>query len=178
MDEQHKKSRRTLTDFIDENQKLLSSIAIFTALSVFVNQLPGELLKADAGLKMGVRSLSCFLCILATLVYLEVVKNSLSYPDGGIMRWFNMVLFLAFFAFIYVWARTFIFGIVGALLMFLFSLLLVFLLALFALLFSTIMRHTSLLKSQSQKTREQTIPLFVAMGLMVAVIASLKHFLH
>jgi hypothetical protein len=174
--EDSKNPRATLTDFVEENQKLLSSIVIFTALSVFANQLPGELIRSDANLKISVRMLSCFLCILATLAYLEVVKNSLRYPDHGIMKWFNLVLFLAFVAFVYVWVRTFIFGIVGALIIFFFTMLFVFSLALFAFLIQTIMKHTSLLKSKSKQTRERFIPLFGAMALIFVAVTIARYF--
>jgi hypothetical protein len=171
-----KSAKVTLTDFIEENQKLLSSIAIFTALSIFVNQLPGELIRSDENLKIGVRMLSCLLCILATLVYLEVVKNSLRYPDHGIMRGFNSALFVTFVVFIFVWARTFILGIVGALLMLFLAVLFMLSLALFAFLIRTTMRHTSLLKSKSQQIRDQYIPMFGALVLMLAALAIIRHF--
>jgi hypothetical protein len=174
--EDSKNPRATLTDFVEENQKLLSSIVIFTALSVFANQLPGELIRSDANLKISVRMLSCLLCILATLAYFEVVRNSLRYPDHGIMKLFNSVLFLAFVAFVYIWARTFIFGIVSALLIIFVEMLFVFSLALFAFLIQTIMRHTSLLKSKSKQTRERFIPLFGAMALTLVAVTIIRHF--
>jgi hypothetical protein len=113
---------------------------------------------------------------LAVLAYLEVVKNSLRYPDHGLMRVFNEVLFAAFVMFIFIWARTFILGIVGVLLMLLVAVLFMLSLALIAFLIRAIMRHTSLLKSKSKQVREQYIPMFGAMVLIFLAFALVRHF--
>ena len=109
---------KTLTDFIDQNQKLFSIVGIFTALSVFINQLPGELARSDQGLHFVLRSISCLLCILATITYIQIFKNSAQYPQIGLVWLFNDVLFLVFAMFVYVWFKTFAFGIAGAALVF------------------------------------------------------------
>ena len=126
---------------------------------------------------MGVRMLSGFLCLLAIMAYLEVVKNSASYPDSGVVYLFNTVLFFTFMLFVYVWGRTFLYGIAGALLLMLWVLVVVTVYALFYFLLLTIMRHTPLLKSKSQMVRERYIPMLGAMGLVVILLVSLKHFL-
>lgn len=104
---------KTLTNFIDQNQKLFSIVGIFTALSIFINQLPGELARSDQGLHLVLRMISCLLCILATITYIEILKNSVQYPQTGLIRLFNEVLFLIFAMFVYVWGKTFAFGIAG-----------------------------------------------------------------
>jgi hypothetical protein len=85
MDE--KKPKKTLTDFIEQNQKLLSTVGIFTALSVFINQLPGELAKSDAGLHAILRALSCFLCALAICRNETLFKRSICLTAVQLVIW-------------------------------------------------------------------------------------------
>jgi hypothetical protein len=172
------KPRKTLTDFIDQNQKLLSTIGVFTALSVFINQLPGDLAKSDAELHVVLRLLSSLLCVLAIIAFIEVLKNSFTYPEQGLIRLFNTVLLLAFAMFVFVWVKTFLAGAVVALIFLLGITLLVTSLTLFAMLIQTIMKHTSLLKSRSQRTREYFIPLFGSLILTVTAIAVLHRCYH
>src|SRR5258707_1012035 len=107
------KPRNTLTDFIEENQKLLSSVVIFTGLSVFINQLPGALVQSDVELKLTLRLVSSSLCILAFLALFEVIRNSNKYPDSGLVKCFNFLLIPTFVGLVYVWFRTFQNGILG-----------------------------------------------------------------
>ena len=174
------KPKKTLTDFIEQNQKLLSAIGVFTALSVFINQLPGDLAKSDNGVRLALRVLSSLFCFLAVLTYAEVLKNSFRYyPENGILRWFDEALFFAFMMFIYIWVRTFYVGIAGGLLLVGTVVLVLMMFALFATLLHKFMMHTSFLKSKSQQTRERIIPMvgaLILMGVAVAVVAIFLRF--
>src|SRR5258708_1696721 len=171
------KPRKTLTDFIDQNQKLLSTIGIFTALSVFINQLPGDLAKSDAELHVVLRLLSALLCVLAITAFIEVLKNSFTYPEQGLIRLFSTVLLLAFAMFVFVWVKTFLAGVVVVLIFFAGISFLVISMTLSAMLIETIMKRTSFLKSRSQRTRAFWIPLFGSLILTVTAVALLQRFL-
>lgn len=175
MDEKPKKN---LTDFIDHNQKLLSTIGVFTALSVFINQLPGDLAKSDAALHFVLRLLSSLLCILATITFIEVLKNAFTYPEQWLIRLFTEVLFLVFVMFVFVWVKTFLAGVAVALVFLAGISLLVISLTLCAMLIETIMKRTSFLKSRSQRTREFFVPLFGSLILIATAIAVLRRFYH
>lgn len=172
VDEQPKK---TLTDFIDQNHKLLSTIGIFAALSVFINQLPGDLAKSDASLHSGLRILSAILCLLATMAFIEVLKNAFSYPDEQwFVRLFAELLFLVFVNFVIVWVKTFYFGVVIALAFVAGITCLLMSMTLAAIVIALLMKRTSFLKSYSQRTREQLIPtvgslILTAVGIILVV---------
>lgn len=170
------KPKKTLTDFIDENRNLLSTIGILTALSVFINQLPGDLAKSLLGLHDILRTVSGLLCFLAILAFFEVMKNSLAYPDKGLVKLFSTVLGLVFFIFVLVYILTFSVGIRAFISMTVFVVLSLIVFALVALPFRKIMQKTSFLRFQSRQIREQLIPSLISLGLIVVAIYLSQHF--
>jgi hypothetical protein len=101
----------TITEFFNESQNLVTGVAAFTALSAFVNQLPGELAKSDHDVSICVGILSGLLSLLAELTLLEVVKNVHRYQQRGMIRLFSEILFWAFALYLYLWAKVFYAGV-------------------------------------------------------------------
>src|SRR5438876_206580 len=89
--------KSTLTEYIDENGKLLSALGLFLGLSVFANNL------ADKGMA---RLLSFLLFTLGLLVFLELMRNFRAFNWYGKIYWFRQVLTLSMFVFIYVYLKT------------------------------------------------------------------------
>lgn len=90
--------KSTLTEYIDENSKLLSALGLFLGLSVFANSL------AD---KMTARLLSFLLFTLGVLVFFELMRNFRAFNWYGRIYWFREVLTLSMFVFIYIYAKTY-----------------------------------------------------------------------
>src|SRR5437660_5751717 len=88
--------KSTLTEYIDENGKLLSALGLFLGLSVFANNL------ADKGMA---RLLSFLLFTLGVLVFLELMRNFRAFNWYGKIYWFRQVLTLSMFLFIYVYLK-------------------------------------------------------------------------
>ena len=78
--------KSTLTEFIDQNSKLISALGVFLGLSVFANNLP------DKG---AARILSFLLFTLGVLVFFELVRNFSQFDWYGKIATFRDVLTLA-----------------------------------------------------------------------------------
>lgn len=90
--------KSTLTEYIEENSKLLSALGLFLGLSVFANNLP------DKGIA---RLLSFFLFTLGVLVFFELMRSFRGFNWYGRISMFRDVLTLAMFVFIYVYVKMF-----------------------------------------------------------------------
>ena len=90
--------KSTLTEYIDENGKLLSALGLFLGLSVFANNL------AD---KQMARLLSFLLFTLGVLVFFELMRNFRAFNWYGRIYWFREVLTLSMFVFIYIYVKTY-----------------------------------------------------------------------
>jgi len=90
--------KSTLTEYIDENGKLLSALGLFFGLSVVVNNLAD---KGTAGF------LSFLLFTLGMLVFFELMRNFREFDWHGGTSWFRSVLTLSMFVFIYIYVKTY-----------------------------------------------------------------------
>lgn len=156
----------TLTQFIESNQKLISTLAIFATLSAFANNLPDK----DTG-----RILSFFLFTLALLVGIEILM-SFPFVHRGRLYWFKEIFGASMFMFGYAWVHTYY----PYLASFLFMTVTLAVIVLIFGLFSKAIRWTvpkiSWLKNRSQETREVRIPLYGAMLLMTLTAVILWQF--
>jgi hypothetical protein len=96
--EQTNNSASTLTDFIEKNSKLFSTLGAFVALSVFANNVPDK----DAG-----KILSFLLLSLSLVVFLEILTNFSSVDLKGKLRWFNEIFVASMVMFVYIWIKTY-----------------------------------------------------------------------
>jgi hypothetical protein len=90
--------KSTLTEYIEENSKLLSAAGLFLGLSVFANNLADK--------EMG-RLLSFLLFTLGVLVFFELMRNFRGFNWYGRIAMFRDVLTLSMFAFVYVYVKMY-----------------------------------------------------------------------
>jgi apolipoprotein N-acyltransferase len=164
-DEKTEVSEPTLSQFIEDSHKLISALAILAGLSAFANNLPDK----DVG-----KVLSFLLFALALLVETEIVLKCPMVRRGR-LYWFHEIFTLTMLLFGFAWVHMYypyllglLFMVVGLLVIVLF----------FALCKEAIRRMVSKipsLKNKSQRTREEFIPTFGAMFLMMLVYLTLKH---
>jgi hypothetical protein len=83
----------TLTEFIDENHKLISTLAIFGALSAFANNIDD---------KFVARVLAFSFFTLSLLVYFELVTK-FPYTTRGTLHWFSELFSFSMLAFCVAW---------------------------------------------------------------------------
>jgi len=92
-DNSNRNSKNTLSDFIEVNQKLLSVLGVFTALTVFTSNLP---------LKPVGQGLSFIFLALTLLIWTELVQK---FPSGTstwrLILFENLILFCVFGVFAY-----------------------------------------------------------------------------
>src|ERR1700751_5570354 len=72
--------KSTLTEYLDENGKLLSALGLFLGLSVFANNLADK----EVG-----RLLSFLLFTLGLLIFLELMRNFRAFDFYGKIYWFR-----------------------------------------------------------------------------------------
>jgi hypothetical protein len=108
----------TLTQFIDTNHKLISTLAIFAALSAFAKNLPDPIFG---------KILSFLFFTLGILIYLEICMN-IPYTEGGKLHWFCEILSLSMFVYVVAWVEMYHTALVGLLfiVLLMFALLLAF----------------------------------------------------
>lgn len=99
--------KTTLTQYIEENGKLLSALGVFLGLSVFANNLVDKGVANDVAYKDIARLLSFLLFTLGVLVFFELMRNFRGFDWYGRIAMFRDVLTLAMFAFVYVYVRMF-----------------------------------------------------------------------
>jgi hypothetical protein len=160
--------KSTLTEYIDENSKLLSALGLFLGLSVFANNLP------DKGIA---RFLSFLLFTLGLLVFFELMRNFAAFNWYGRIFWFREVLTLSMLVFIYFYAKTYY----PFLLAYVFMAAGVFGLVVVFVIFQATVRwvfRRSWFKSLNPRTREFFIPVFGGLSLMAVCEFVLVHFHH
>ena len=167
-DERRELPETTLTEFIENNHKLISTVAILATLSSFANNLPNK----EVG-----KILSFCLFTLALLVCVEIHQN-LPLVTKGRLYWFSDVFTISVVVFIVAWIGAYY----PYLILFLVMVVeLIFAVLVFGLLGTAIRKlilRMPWLKSLSQRTRERSIPGLGALFLMVLVILIIRHFLH
>jgi uncharacterized membrane protein len=161
----------TITQFIEANQKLISTFAIFATLSVFANNLPDK----EIGSLGNMLSFSLF--TLAIFLGMEIVVNSVhtSFREGSLGSLFQSLLTLTMLLFAGFWIRTYYPYLVFLLLM---AVGLAVVLLVYLGFQWTIRRMISslpILRGKSQRMREEFIPVFGAMFIMVLLFIILPH---
>ncbi|MGO8789880.1 MAG: hypothetical protein ACLQVL_21175 [Terriglobia bacterium] len=160
--------RPTLTQFIDKNHNLISTLAIFATLSVFANSL------TDKGVGTVGNLLSFVLFSLAILVGIEIVGNFAPIQDGK-LGWFQHVFLATIGFFAWVWVRTYYPYLVFFLIMTVGLAILLLIFAMFSMIIRRTVPRISWLKNKSQRTREVLLPTFGGMLLMMLFIVISTH---
>jgi len=168
-EEQKEGQEPTLTEFIDKNQKLISTAGVLATLSVLVNKLPENQLGTPG------KIISFLMFFLVLLVCLEIFGN-FPYTEKGKIYWFRQAYTAIVFEFILLWVFTFYPFLFVGLLMVVVSFVLVGVLALCAAAIRKLVLRISWFKRLKQQTKEQIIPVFGAMVLMTIGLIILRHF--
>ncbi len=160
--------KSTLSEFIEDNSKLISTLGVFLGLSVFANNLP------DKG---AARLLSFLLFTLGVLVFFELVRKFSEFDWYGRIQTFREVLTLAMFVFVYLYVKAYYPFLLAWFLMAagMFAILVVFVLA---QSFVRWVFKMPLFKGLGQRAREDLIPLFGGMSLMAIAEFLFLHFRH
>jgi Ca2+/Na+ antiporter len=154
MNEENKESSpHTLTEWIQANHNLISTLAIFATLSAFAYNLPDK----NTG-----RFLSFLLFALALFVGVEIIVNSRRVYQGR-LYWFDEIFVLTILTFAYVWVQTYYPYLLVILFFVLFILIFVVLFALFYSLARWIVSKIPWLKNKSQRMRQEYIPMGVSL---------------
>ncbi len=80
-DEKSGVSKPTLTRFIEDNHKLISTLAILAALSAFSNNLPEK----------GYGKILSFLFFTLSLLVCVEIELNFPYTTGGRLYWFQQI---------------------------------------------------------------------------------------
>jgi hypothetical protein len=162
-DERSGDSRPTLTRFIEENHKLISTLAILAALSAFSNNLSEK----EYG-----KILSFLFFTLSLLVFVEIELN-FPYTTGGRLYWFRQIFGLTAIIFFLAWVHMYY----GVLIVTLYMIVWLFVLVLIFAFFQMAIRKALLwlLKTASEKTRT-LVPLFGAMLPTAVVVFLLRRY--
>jgi len=160
--------KSTLTEYIEENSKLLSAAGLFLGLSVFANNLADK--------EMG-RLLSFLLFTLGVLVFFELMRNFRGFNWCGRIAMFRDVLTLSMFAFVYVYVKMY------------YPFLLVYLYmaaGMIGLLIAYVIVQAAIrwvfrrswFRGFNQRAREEFIPTFGGMSLIALCGFALSHLHH
>jgi len=167
--EQKKESPPTLTEFIEKNQKLISTAAILATISLLANRLPVEQYGPFG------KILSFGLFALVLIICFEIHEN-FPWTEKGSLDWFRRIYDVVIFGFVIVWVMTFY-------QVLLICLLLVLLMAAITLIFVGCMEgirrlvlKMSWFKRVNQGMRERIIPMFSTMAVFVVAWIILHHF--
>ena len=167
-EEKKEPSGTTLTEFIEGNHKLISTLAILATLSAFANNLSDK----EAG-----KLLSFLLFALALLICWEILGN-VPFVRRGKLYWFDGIFTLTVCVFVYVWSRMYfpylilaLFWAVGLILM-----TLIFVGCSEAI--RKIAQAVPWLKNRSERLRDRLVPGFGAMLVMTLGWLVLRHFKH
>jgi small-conductance mechanosensitive channel len=161
--------KSTVTEYIEQNGKLITALAVFLSLSVFANTLP------DKG---AAHLLSFLLFTLGGFVFWELVENFKDFDWYGKIRHFQGVLMLAMFVFAYIYVKMFYHPFLAALVAMV-AMVSVMLAA--WVLFQTFVRWVlgiPWFRNVNQRAREESIPRFGAATLMVVALFILSHLPH
>jgi hypothetical protein len=160
--------KSTLTEYIEENSKLLSAAGLFLGLSVFANNLADK--------EMG-RLLSFLLFTLGVLVFVELMRNFRGFNWYGRIAMFRDVLTLSMFAFVYVYVKMYY----PFLLVYLYMAAgMIGLLIAYVIVQSAIrwVFRRSWFRGLNQRAREEFIPTFGGMSLIALCGFVLSHLHH
>lgn len=160
--------KSTLTEYIEENSKLLSAAGLFLGLSVFANNLADK--------EMG-RLLSFLLFTLGVLVFVELMRNFRGFNWYGRIAMFRDVLTLSMFAFVYVYVKMYY----PFLLVYLYMAAgMIGLLIAYVIVQSAIrwVFRRSWFRGLNQRAREEFIPTFGGMSLIALCGFALSHLHH
>lgn len=162
------RGKSTLTEYIEENGKLLSALGLFLGLSVFANNL------ADKAIA---RLLSFLLFTLGVLVFFELMRNFRGFNWHGKIFWFREVLTLSMFVFIYVYAKMYYPFLLASLFM---AAGVIGLLIVYVLVQATLrwVFRRSWFRGLNQRAREEFIPTFGGMSLIAVCGFVLSHLHH
>ena len=160
--------KSTLTEYIEENSKLLCAAGLFLGLSVFANNLADK--------EMG-RLLSFLLFTLGVLVFVELMRNFRGFNWYGRIAMFRDVLTLSMFAFVYVYVKMY------------YPFLLVYLYmaaGMIGLLIAYVIVQAAIrwvfrrswFRGLNQRAREEFIPTFGGMSLIALCGFALSHLHH
>jgi hypothetical protein len=97
-DKEPRSHQVTLTEFVEQNHRLITVLGVFTALTMFSSNLP---------LKPFAYVLSFMFMTLTVLLWLELWGKYPSSPGNWTLTWFENILFLAVLAFIAYWLIAF-----------------------------------------------------------------------
>jgi hypothetical protein len=170
--------KSTLTEYIDENGKLLSALGLFLGLSVFANSLVEKGLAANNVADKGiVRLLSFLLFTLGVLVFFELMRNFRGFNWYGRIFCFREVLTLSMFAFVYIYVKMYY----PFLLFYLYMAAgMIGLLIAYVILQGAIrwVFRRSWFRGLNQRAREEFIPTFGGMSLIALCGFALSHLHH
>ncbi|SRR5581483_313252 len=98
IEKKNEEKQITLTDFVDENSKLISALGVFTALTVFSTNLT---------LKPYGYALSFAFMTLTVLLWLELWGKYPARRGSWRLTWFENILFLTVLAVVFYWLLEF-----------------------------------------------------------------------
>jgi small-conductance mechanosensitive channel len=160
--------KSTLTEFIELNSKLISTLGVFLGLSVFANNLP------DKG---AAHFLSFLLFTLGVLVFFELSRNFRGFDYYGKIYWFREVLWLSMLVFVYIYAKMYFpflaTGFVWLVMLFAFLVTFMLVQALIRWAF-----RMPWFKGLNQRARDQFIPVFGGLSLLLVCELVFLHFHH
>lgn len=157
----------TLKEFIDENHKLISTLAILATLSTLAKTF---------GEEYG-QFLAFLLFTLVLLVAAEIVGN-FPYKSQRKLHWFGEIFSFSVLIFALVWIRTYYADLIS---FFFWALAFIIAILIFAGLAEGIRRlvlRVPWLQGRSQRVRDRVIPAFGAMLLLASAVLVFRHFLH
>jgi hypothetical protein len=167
--------KSTLTEYIEENSKLLSALGLFLGLSVFANNLVDKGVAANNVADKGIaRLLSFLLFTLGVLIFFELMRNFRAFNWYGKIFWFREILTFSMFVFIYVYVKMYYPFLLAYLLMVagVISLLIAYVLTQATLRW---VFRKSWFRGLNQRAREEFIPTFGGMSLIAACGFVLSH---
>jgi hypothetical protein len=170
--------KSTLTEYIEENGKLLSALGLFLGLSVFANNLVDKGVAASNLADKGIgRLLSFLLFTLGVLIFFELMRNFRAFSWYGKIFWFREILTLSMFVFIYVYVKMYYPFLLAYLFM---AAGVVGLLIAYVLAQATLrwIFRRSWLRGLNQRAREEFIPKFGGMSLIAVCGFALSHLRH
>jgi hypothetical protein len=164
MSDEREDAELTLTNFVDQNHKLLTIGGMFATFAVLASRLP------DIG-----KLISFVLSILVFIIAYEIYKNFPPEVQKGTLHWFREVfclLVLGFGGFLISVFYPFLLVLVS-MVIYLVAAMMVF--ALCMKVIRTLIKKVPWFKNVGQNAKERLIPVFGSMALMVAAWAILRH---
>jgi hypothetical protein len=167
------KEPKTLTDFIETNSKLISTLGVFAGLAVFATKVP-ESAKLSESDNFALKTISFLLFTLAIRTFLEIFHNFKSFP--GQLYFFGELFSFLMVGFVWIYVKAYYPYLMVLLIMFVGMVVLLFALAFLQLLVKFGFR-VSWFNNISQKTKDTLTP-FISLALLVGFGAVVFHFAH